>query len=142
MNDFTHADARRHSESIIGIVRRHLHYFLQSRCALPRDLALATRSSLSNNSVHLRYHIVRTMFRWLVPLLLMLSSPCQASNGVRLLVLSLSLSTPKVCLATTYGSSCGSDSSCDAHQKCVSAVCRCNPNERRFWTGIAHLRKR
>ncbi|UJR31773.1 hypothetical protein I4U23_019251 [Adineta vaga] len=37
--------------------------------------------------------------------------------------------------ANSYGKSCNSDSSCDAHQKCLSAICRCNQQERRFWTG-------
>ena len=38
-------------------------------------------------------------------------------------------------LGSRYGASCGGDSGCDQHQKCVSRSCRCNPEERRFWTG-------
>ncbi|CAF1074528.1 unnamed protein product [Adineta ricciae] len=37
----------------------------------------------------------------------------------------------------TYGKSCNSDSGCDAHQKCLNSICRCNDRERRFWTGEA-----
>ena len=38
-------------------------------------------------------------------------------------------------LGSRYGASCVADSGCDQHQKCISRTCRCNPDERRFWTG-------
>jgi len=38
-------------------------------------------------------------------------------------------------LANRYGAYCGSDSDCDQHQKCLGRACRCNIDERRFWTG-------
>jgi hypothetical protein len=38
-------------------------------------------------------------------------------------------------LGNTYGAYCSSDSDCDQHQKCLNRACRCNTDERRFWTG-------
>ena len=37
--------------------------------------------------------------------------------------------------ANSYGAYCTTDSNCDANQKCVNKNCRCNADERRFWTG-------